>query len=239
VKGNFADLQAIVRNLNIHEVNGVLLDLGVSSHQLDAAERGFSFKADAPLDMRMDRTQRVTAREVVNSFSERHLNEIIRDYGEERWAKRIAQFIVDRRLRKPINTTGELIDVIMAAMPAAARPRDIHPATRTFQALRIAVNRELESLQAGLKAAIELLATDGRIVVLSWHSLEDRVVKDTLQQYAGKCVCPPGLPICACGAERELETLTKRPVTASPAEIASNPRARSAKLRAAKKLKKN
>lgn len=236
VKGNFADLQAIARNIDISSVDGVLLDLGVSSHQFDAAERGFSFKADAPLDMRMDKSQSVTAREVVNSYSERHLHEIIRDYGEERWAKRIAQFIADRRARRPINTTGELVDVILAAMPAAARPKDIHPATRTFQALRIVVNRELDSLRSGLEAAIELLAPNGRIVVLSWHSLEDRIVKDTIQKYSGRCICPPGLPVCACGAEQELEVMTRRPVTASPEEVAANPRARSAKLRAAKKL---
>ncbi len=238
VKGNFADLGAIVRNLGIEATDGVLLDLGVSSYQLDTAERGFSFKADAPLDMRMDKTQRLTAREVVNAYSERRLNEIIRDYGEERWAKRIAQFIVDRRSRKPINTTGELVDVILSAIPAAARPKDIHPATRTFQALRIEVNRELESLRTGLEAAIDLLRPNGRIVVLSWHSLEDRIVKDIMQKRAGRCVCPPGLPVCACGAEKELEILTKRPVTASPEEISANPRARSAKLRAARKLQK-
>ena len=236
VKGDFGNLQAIVRDLDIQAINGVLLDLGVSSHQLDTAERGFSFRQDAPLDMRMDRTQRLTAREIVNLYSERHLAEIIRDYGEERWAKRIAQFIVDRRTQKPIETTGELVEVILAAMPSGARPKDIHPATRTFMALRIATNRELESLRTGLEAAIGLLAKDGRIVVLSWHSLEDRIVKESFLRHSGRCTCPPGLPVCACGTEKELEILTKRPVTASPDEVAAHAPARSSKLRAAKKL---
>lgn len=237
VKGDFADLEAIAQDLGIQSINGMLLDLGVSSHQLDAPARGFSFRHDAPLDMRMDRSQRVTASEIVNSFSERHLAEIIRDYGEERWAKRIAQFIGDRRSRKPIETTGELVEAVLAAMPAAARPKDIHPATRTFQALRIAVNRELDALRAGLENAISLLASNGKIVVLSWHSLEDRIVKDIMLKSSGRCVCPPGLPICACGTVKDLEILTKRPVTASPEEVAANSRARSAKLRAAKKLR--
>ncbi len=236
VKGDFSNVEAIARDLDIQAVNGVLLDLGVSSHQLDASERGFSFRHDARLDMRMDRAQRLTARDVVNSYSEKHLTEIIRDYGEERWARRIAQFIAERRTRKPIETTGELVDVILAAMPSAARPKDIHPATRTFMALRITVNRELESLRTGLDAAMGLLANDGRIVVLSWHSLEDRIVKDSFLRRSGRCTCPPGLPICSCGAEKELETLTKRPVTASPNEVDANPRARAAKLRAARKL---
>ena len=237
VKGDFADLEAIAHDLDIQTIDGVVLDLGVSSHQLDSVERGFSFRADAPLDMRMDRSQRVTAREIVNSFSEKHLAEIIRDYGEERWAKRIAEFIVDRRSRKPIETTGELVDVILAAMPSGARPKEIHPATRTFQGLRIAVNRELDALEAGLESAIGMLAPNGKIVVLSWHSLEDRIVKDTILKHTGRCVCPPALPVCACGTRKELEILTRRPATASPEETAANPRARSAKLRAAMKLR--
>ncbi|MBP6964268.1 MAG: 16S rRNA (cytosine(1402)-N(4))-methyltransferase RsmH [Armatimonadetes bacterium] len=236
VRGDFADAAAIAQNLDIKEINGLVLDVGASSHQLDSAERGFSFQHDAPLDMRMDRAQRLTAREVVNSYSEKHLAEIIRDYGEERWAKRIARFIVDRRARQAIETTGELVGVILAAMPSAARPKDIHPATRTFMALRVAVNRELDSLRSGLEAAVALMSPGGRLVVLSWHSLEDRIVKDTFLRFAGRCVCPPGLPVCACGTTRVLEVLTKRPVTASPDEVAANPRARSAKLRAARKV---
>lgn len=235
-KGNFSDLEAIAQRLGVESVNGVLLDLGVSSYQLETPERGFSFRQDALLDMRMDKTQPVTAREIVNSFSERHLTEIIQDYGEERWAKRIAKFIVDRRMRHPIETTSELVDVILAAVPSGARTEKIHPATRTFQALRIAVNRELESLQAGLDAAIKLLAPNGRVVVLSYHSLEDRIVKETLAKHAGRCVCPPGLPICACGAKKYVTILTRRPVLPTEEEVRANPRARSAKLRAAEKI---
>ena len=235
-KGNFEDLEAIAGRLGIQSVDGVLFDLGVSSHQLEAAERGFSFRQDAPLDMRMDPSQPVTARELVNTLSERRLAEIIRDFGEERWAKRVAEFIVDRRARGPIETTRELADIVRAAIPAGARAEHIHPATRTFQALRIAVNRELEVLQAGLDQGIRLLAKGGRVVVLSYHSLEDRIVKETFGKYAGKCVCPHGLPVCACGAERVVKILTRRPVVPSEDEIRSNPRARSAKLRAAERF---
>jgi len=235
-KGNFAELEEIARKLGIQSVDGVVFDLGVSSHQLEAAERGFSFRQDAPLDMRMDPDQPVTARELVNSLPEQRLAEIIRDYGEERWAKRIAKFIAGRRSRKPIETTRELVDVVLAAIPAGARTERIHPATRTFQALRIAVNRELEVLQAGLDQAIGLLAKGARICVLSYHSLEDRIVKDTFSKHAGKCACPPGLPVCVCGAKKVVEILTKRPVMPSEDEIGVNPRARSSRLRAAEKI---
>lgn len=235
-KGNFADLQAIAERSGMESVEGVLFDLGVSSHQLESAERGFSFRYNAPLDMRMDTAQAVTARELVNSLSERRLAELIWKFGEERWAKRIAKFIVDRRARRPIETTWELAEIIRAAIPERARAEHIHPATKAFQALRIAVNQELESLQAGLDAAVRLLARDGRVCVLSYHSLEDRIVKETFAKHAGRCVCPPGLPVCACGAERRLRILTKRPVVPSEDEVRANPRARSAKLRAAQKL---
>ena len=235
-KGNFADLKAIAQSLDIQAVDGVLFDLGVSSHQLEAAERGFSFRYDAPLDMRMDTAQAVTARQLVNSLSERRLAELIWRYGEDRWAKRIAKFIVDRRARQPIETTRELVEVILAAIPAGARTKTIHPATRVFQALRIAVNRELESLQTGLTDAIHVLTPGGRICILSYHSLEDRIVKQTLVKHAGRCECPPALPACVCGAKKELEILTKRPVAPSAGEIAANPRARGAKLRAARKV---
>ncbi len=236
VKGNYADLLAIAEGAGIDAADGILFDLGVSSRQLEAAERGFSFRYNAPLDMRMDTAQRLTARELVNSLSERRLAETIWKYGEDRWAKRIAKFIVNRRQRRPIETTFELVETIMAAVPASARSSGIHPATRTFQALRIAVNRELESLQEGLEAAIRLLKSGGRLVALSYHSLEDRIVKDTFGRHIGRCTCPPGLPICACGAKKDIEILTKRPVTPSEEEIKANPRARSAKLRAARKL---
>ena len=235
-KGNFSDLEAIAERLGIKAVDGVLLDLGVSSHQLDAAERGFSFRYDAPLDMRMDTSQAVTARELINSLSERRLAELIWKFGEDRWAKRIAKFIVDRRVRRPIQTTSELVEIILAAVPCGARTETIHPATRTFQALRIAVNRELESLQAGLDAAIRLLSPGGRVCILSYHSLEDRIVKEGFAKHAGRCICPPALPGCVCGAEKIIEILTKRPVVPSKAEVQANPRARSARLRAAEKL---
>ena len=235
-KGSFGDLGEIAGQLGIETIDGALFDLGVSSHQLEAPERGFSFRYDAELDMRMDRSQGVTARELVNSFSERRLAELIRTYGEDRWAKRIAKFIVDRRARKPIRTTFELSQVVLAAIPEGARTEHIHPATRTFQALRIAVNCEMESLQEGLDAAIELLRANGRICVLSYHSLEDRIVKETFARHAGRCQCPPGLPVCACGAKKNIRILTKRPLTPAESEVHANPRARSAKLRAAEKL---
>ena len=235
-KGNFADLEAIAGGLGIQTVDGVLFDLGVSSRQLESAERGFSFRYDAPLDMRMDTAQAVTARELVNSMSERRLAELIWKFGEERWAKRIAKFIADRRARQPIRTTSELVGIILAAIPAGARTETIHPATRTFQALRIAVNQELESLQAGLDAAIRLLAQSGRACVLSYHSLEDRIVKQAFAKHAGRCVCPSALPVCACGAKKSIKILTKRPVVPSEDEVCANPRARSARLRAAEKI---
>ena len=235
-KGNFAEISEIAERNGVKEVNGVLFDLGVSSHQLESAERGFSFRYDAPLDMRMDIRQVTTARELVNSLSEKKLAELMWKFGEERWAKRIAKFIIERRGRKPIETTGELVETILAAVPAKARPETIHSATKTFQALRIAVNRELEALQTGLDAAIYMLAKGGRICVLSYHSLEDRIVKQTFARHAGRCECPPGLPVCVCGAEKRIEILTKRPVVASDEEVRSNPRARSAKLRVAVRL---
>lgn len=235
-KGNFSEIETIAWKAGVDSANGVLMDLGVSSYQLDVAERGFSFREDAELDMRMDRTQPVTAKEIVNSFSERRLAEIIRDYGEERWAKRIAKFIVERRSHRPIRTTTDLVDIIKAAVPEGAREERIHPATRTFQALRIAVNRELEALQTGLDAAVNLLVPTGRLVVLSYHSLEDRIVKESFTRQAGRCTCPPGLPICACGARKNVRILTRRPVLPTDEEVRVNPRARSAKLRAAEKL---
>jgi len=235
-QGNYFEMEAIAGRLGIKQVNGVLLDLGVSSYQFDTAERGFSFRYDVPLDMRMGRDQRLTARELVNTLSAKQLEEIIWNYGEERWARRIAKFIVERRAKKPIETTTELVEIILAAVPSGARPETIHAATKTFQALRIAVNKELESLQAGLDAAIRLLAPNGRLVVLSYHSLEDRIVKETFGRHTGRCECPSKLPICVCGAKKTIKVLTKRPVTASEAEIDANPRSRSAKLRAAEKL---
>lgn len=239
LKGDFADIGSLLSDVGVKSVDGVLMDLGVSSHQLDAAERGFSFRADAPLDMRMDAGSGATAADLVNTLSEQDLIRIIRDYGEERWATRIAKFIVARRAKAKVRTTGDLVNIITSAVPAGVRAADtIHPATRTFQALRIAVNRELESLQEGLGASIHLLAQARRICILSYHSLEDRIVKDTFARYAGKCSCPPMLPVCVCGAEKVVRVLTKKPITATPEEVRTNPRARSAKLRAAEKLTK-
>jgi len=234
--GNFSEIASIARKLDVESVNGILMDLGVSSHQLDAPERGFSFRYDAPLDMRMDKSQPVDAAELVNSLAERNLAEYIFRYGEERWARRIAKFIVDRRGKQPIQTTGELVEIILAAVPSGARQTGIHPATRTFQALRIVVNRELEALEKGLDAAIDLLASGGRICVLSYHSLEDRIVKTAFAKHSGRCTCPSGLPICVCGAAKSINVLTKRPVMPSESEIRGNPRSRSAKLRAAEKV---
>jgi 16S rRNA (cytosine1402-N4)-methyltransferase len=234
-KGNFADLSAIAEKLCIESVDGVLLDLGVSSHQLDSAERGFSFRHDAPLLMRMG-SEGITARELVNTLSEKKLAELMWKYGEERWAKRIAKFIVDRRARQPIETTSELVDVILAAVPTGARPETIHAATKVFMSLRVAVNCELEALQAGLDAAIRLLARGGRVCVLSYHSLEDRIAKEGFAKHAGRCVCPSALPVCVCGAEKTIRILTRRPAVPSEAEVRANPRARSAKLRVAEKI---
>lgn len=235
VHDNFANLAAILTGFDLVAVDGILLDLGISSPQVDEAERGFSFQHDAPLDMRMDRRQPLTARDLVNEASEGELAEIMLEYGEERWARRIARFIVERRRQSPIVTTGELVEVIKAAIPAGARRHGPHPARRTFQALRIAVNDELNSLAKALQAGIDRLAPDGRLVVISFHSLEDRIVKEELAREARACRCPPEVPVCRCGGPR-LRLLTKRPVEAGTEELAANPRARSAKLRAALKL---
>lgn len=235
-KGNFADIEAIAHKLGIAAFDGVLMDLGVSSHQLETPERGFSFRFDAPLDMRMNQSQKVTAAELVNSLSEQHLSDLIFHLGDERWSRRIAKFIIMQRAKHKIETTGELVDIIHAAIPAGARPDSIHAATKTFQALRIAVNRELESLQDGLDASIRLLSKGSRIAVLSYHSLEDRIVKETFGRYTGRCTCPSRLPICACGAEKVVNILTRKPILPTEGEISENPRARSAKLRVAEKL---
>ena len=235
-KGNFADLEATAKELGIESADGILFDLGVSSHQLETAERGFSFRFDSPLDMRMDRDQSISALDLVNSLSERNLADLIWKYGEERWSRRIAKVIVERRNRKSIKSTKDLVEIVLAAIPTGARRGNIHPATRTFQAFRIAVNRELESLEAGLESAIRLLAKGGRICVLSYHSLEDRIVKGVFSRNTGKCICPSSLPVCACGAVKILSILTKRPLMPSEEETRSNPRARSVRTRAAEKL---
>lgn len=233
VHADYRQLPTVLAELGLEAVDGVLFDLGVASHQLDDPARGFSYQHLGPLDMRMDRRQSLTARELVNRAGERELRELIRTYGEERWAGRIARHIVAARQRAELTTTADLVRVIEQAYPGRARQAAQHPARRTFQALRIAVNRELEGLGAVLHAAVDLLRPGGRIVVLAFHSLEDRVVKDVLRRRAGACVCPPGLPVCRCGARRDLEVLTPRALRPSADEIAENPRARSARLRAA------
>lgn len=237
LKGNFGDLDALLTSAKVPYVDGFLFDLGVSSPQLDFTERGFSYKGDAPLDMRMDATAGgITAADVVNTYQETDLARVIRDFGEERWASRIAAFIVAARARRPIATTSELVEIIKSAVPAAARKDGPHPARRTFQALRIEVNRELEVLQTALDSAVRWLSPGGRIVVISYHSLEDRVVKQTFARFAQGCTCPPDLPVCACGAKPVLRVLTRRAITPSAEELERNPRSRSAKLRAAEKL---
>jgi len=237
LKGNFGDLDALLSSARVPFVDGFLFDLGVSSPQLDFAERGFSYNTDAALDMRMDPAAGgITAADVVESYSEADLARVIRDYGEERWASRIAAFIVAARARRPVSTTFELVDVIKAAVPAAARKDGPHPARRTFQALRIEVNHELEVLETALGSAVRWLSPGGRIVVISYHSLEDRVVKQTFARLAQGCTCPPELPVCVCEAKPVLRVITRRAVAPQDEEIERNPRSRSAKLRAAEKI---
>ncbi|MFZ4854865.1 MAG: 16S rRNA (cytosine(1402)-N(4))-methyltransferase RsmH [Desulfuromonadaceae bacterium] len=234
--GDFAGIAGQLSTLGIAALDGFLLDLGVSSHQLDTRERGFSFQQDAPLDMRMDTSGGETAADLVNVLPEAELERIIAEYGEERWAKRIASFIVRERAESPISTTLRLVDIIKGAVPKAKWDERIHPATRTFQALRIAVNTELESLERGMRSALELLKPGGRGVIISFHSLEDRIVKHIFKEYAEGCTCPRQLPICVCGNQPRVKILTGRPVLATAAETDRNPRARSAKLRAVEKL---
>jgi 16S rRNA (cytosine1402-N4)-methyltransferase len=234
--GDFADVAKHLGNLGIAALDGFILDLGVSSHQLDTRERGFSFQQDAPLDMRMDTDSGETAADLVNELQEAELERIIGEYGEERWAKRIASFIVRERTESPITTTFRLVDIIKGAVPKAKWDERIHPATRTFQALRIAVNSELESLERGMRAALDLLKPGGRGVIISFHSLEDRIVKHIFREYAEGCTCPRQMPVCVCGKQPRVKILTGRPVTAAEAETDENPRARSAKLRAVEKL---
>ncbi|MBI5231992.1 MAG: 16S rRNA (cytosine(1402)-N(4))-methyltransferase RsmH [Coriobacteriales bacterium] len=236
LKGNFGDLDRLLSEAGIPYVDGFLFDLGVSSPQLDVPGRGFSYREDAPLDMRMDpERQALTAADVVATYSAADLTRIIREYGEERWAPRIAARIVAARARRPLETTTELVQVIKEAIPAAARRTGPHPARRTFQALRIEVNRELEVLEQGLRAAIRWLTSGGRIAVISYHSLEDRIVKNVFAELSEGCTCPPDLPVCTCEHEPVIRVLTRKPVTPSAEEIADNPRARSAKLRVAEK----
>lgn len=237
LKGNFGDLDKLLLDSHVAGVDGFLFDLGVSSPQLDIPARGFSYHENAPLDMRMDpRNNTLTAAEVINTYNEADLTRILRVYGDETFASRIARGIVRRRKQAPIATTLELVDIIKAAIPAAARRHGGHPARKSFQALRIEVNHELDMLKQGLEAAIRWANEGGRICVISYHSLEDRLVKHIFTQLSSGCICPVDIPVCVCGQQPILQVKTKKPLVASTEEIASNPRARSAKLRVATKL---
>lgn len=233
---NFVEMEAVLRKNGLWPVTGILFDLGVSSPQLDEAARGFSYMQDAPLDMRMDSRTAVTAQDLVNNWRLEDLAGVIRDYGEEKWAARIAKFIGEARAEEPIRTTGQLVAIIKKAVPAGARREGPHPAKRTFQALRIAVNRELEVLEQALDQALSCLAAEGRLAVITFHSLEDRIVKRKFQAWTGQCTCPPGFPVCQCGAKASVRLLNKKPILPSAQEEENNPRARSAKLRVAQKL---
>ena len=235
VKSNFKDLKNVLKSLGIDTVDGVLADLGVSSPQLDEADRGFSYMQDAPLDMRMDREASLSANEIVNTYSEDELFDIISGYGEERWAKRIAEFIVKARREKPIERTMELVSIIKAAVPKGARIDGPHPAKRTFQAIRIAVNRELDVLSQMLADAVDVLAPGGRISIITFHSLEDRIVKNAFSEGAIGCTCPKSFPVCVCGKKPTLKIISRKPILPSAEELQENPRARSAKLRIAEK----
>ena len=235
--GNFGDMDELLLSAEIPGVDAFLFDLGVSSPQLDVPSRGFSFKENGPLDMRMDPgKQTLTAEEIVNTFNAADLSRIIRANSDEKWASRIAEFIVRERQKEPITQTGQLVEIIKAAIPASARRAGGHPAKRTFQALRIEVNGELDVLRRGLDAAIRWLNPGGRIAVISYHSLEDRIVKDTFARFADRCTCPPDLPLCVCGKKPILKIVTRKPVLTTEGEIEGNPRARSAKLRVAERL---
>ncbi|MEG1497048.1 MAG: 16S rRNA (cytosine(1402)-N(4))-methyltransferase RsmH [Clostridiales bacterium] len=234
---NFKNIDEILEKLQIPRVDGVLMDLGISSPQLDHGERGFSYQQDAPLDMRMNQgSGGLTAKDLVNNLSPEELTDIIFRYGEERWAKRIAEFIVTAREKQPLETTGELVSVIKMAIPKKVRENGHHPAKKTFQALRIAVNDELNIIAPGMEAAANHLNIGGRLAVISFHSLEDRIVKESLRYLSKDCICPPEQIVCNCKKERTIKILTKKPIIAPEDELAANPRARSAKLRVGERV---
>ena len=236
VHSNFAEIDAILASLGIPAVDGMLFDLGVSSPQLDDASRGFSYMADAPLDMRMDKDDALTAGAVVNTWPQGELRRILYDYGEERYAPQIAAAICRAREKAPVETTLELVDIIRSAMPAQALREKQHPAKRSFQAIRIAVNDELGAVSRMMQAAVGRLNPGGRLAVITFHSLEDRIVKSEMQQAARGCTCPPEFPVCVCGKKPLVKLVTRKPIVSGPAELEENPRARSAKLRVAEKL---
>lgn len=234
IQANFSEIQRVCAEQGVDKLDGMLLDLGVSSYQLDTPERGFSYRQDAPLDMRMSQTG-ISAKDIVNTYSVAELNRIIRDYGEEKYAYQIAKNIVKAREDKPLETTMDLADIIKSSMPAAAR-REKNPCKRTFQAIRIAVNSELESLSEGLQAAFEILAPGGRLVVITFHSLEDRIVKQAFAGWCQGCICPPDFPVCVCGHQPKAKLINKKPILPSEEELAVNSRSQSAKLRILEKL---
>ena len=236
LKGEFGDLGAILDGLGVEKVNGMLFDLGVSSPQLDDKERGFSYMQDAPLDMRMDESSRLTAREILNTWSEAELRSIFWRYGEERYAGRIAAAVAAKREETPIETTGQFVDIIRRTMPAAALREKQHPAKRCFQAVRIAVNDELGQLERMLDTAPDRLLEGGRLLIISFHSLEDRIVKEAIRKRENGCTCPPDFPVCTCGFVKTLRSVTRKPVLPGEEEVAANPRARSARLRIAEKV---
>ncbi|MBQ6389360.1 MAG: 16S rRNA (cytosine(1402)-N(4))-methyltransferase RsmH [Mogibacterium sp.] len=235
IHANYSDTEAIAEAAG-SKVNGILLDLGVSSFQLDNAERGFSYMHDAPMDMRMNEDDVLTAYDVVNGYSEKELTRIIREYGEEKWATRIAQFIVNARAASPIRSTGELTEIIKAAIPAKARRTGPHPAKRTFQAIRIEVNDELGHLREAVEKLPDLLNSGGRIAIITFHSLEDRIVKTEFERRLNPCTCPKEFPVCVCGKVADVRKVTRKPLIPSEEEIGNNPRARSAKLRVLEKI---
>ena len=231
VKSNYAQMKEVLKQLGIDKVDGIVLDLGVSSYQLDNAERGFSYREDAPLDMRMDREQTLTARDIVNEYPESELYRIIKEYGEERFAKSIARNICKRRQDKPLETTFELVDIIRNSMPAKARNGKSHPAKRTFQAIRIECNQELEVLRQALDEMVNLLKDGGRISIITFHSLEDRMVKTSFRRQENPCTCPPDFPVCVCGNKPKGKVITRKPILPSEEECEQNTRSKSAKLR--------
>lgn len=235
VHDNFSNILDVLETLEIKKIDGFLLDLGVSSYQLDEAERGFSYMNDGQLDMRMNQEDELTAYEVVNTYSEDELTRIIREYGEENWANRIAKFIVEARSEKPIETTYELVDIIKNAIPASARKDGPHPAKRTFQAIRIEVNNELKIIEKTIEDAVSAMNRGGRVAIITFHSLEDRIVKNTFKKLAQGCICPPEFPVCICNNKPKVKIISRKPILPSDREVLDNPRARSAKLRIAEK----
>lgn len=237
IKGNFHVVRALLEARGVSQIDGMMIDLGVSSYQLDTAERGFSYHADAPLDMRMDQDQTLTAAEIVNTWPKEELTRILRDYAEEKWAARIAEIILEHRAKKPLETTGDLVACVDAAIPKKVRQQDSgHSARRTFQALRIAVNDELDPLRQALEDMVELLAPGGHLAVLTFHSLEDRIVKQTFRRLANPCTCPPKIPVCICGKKPVVRVLGGGGIKPDREEIEENPRSRSAMLRGCEKL---